>query len=236
MLKRLLNIIVNLIILAAVIAVIIGGVLTVRGYLYYKERIEYKSVSAVSGEIKSDRNFTPIEELPDFYLNAVVSIEDRSFYKHSGISVKSIFRALLTDIKSGAPVQGGSTITQQLAKNELFTQAKNIDRKIAEIFAAFAFERELEKNEILELYVNSIYFGDGFYGIGSAAEGLFGKKPSELTRFECAELAGIPNAPNKYSVKNNPDEAEKRAEEVLSAMLSAGYITESEFDEILAEK
>lgn len=236
MLKRLLNIIVNLIILTAVIALIVCAVFAVRGYGYYKERIEYKSVSAVAGEIRSDRNFTPIEELPDFYLKAVVSIEDRNFYKHSGISVKSIFRALLTDIKSGAPVQGGSTITQQLAKNELFTQAKNIDRKIAEVFAAFAFERELEKNEILELYVNSIYFGDGFSGVGSASEGLFGKKPSELSRFECAELAGIPNAPSKYSVSNNPEEVEKRAEEVLSAMLSAGYITESEFDEIIAEK
>lgn len=236
MFKRLLNIIVNLIILTAVIALIICGVIAVRGYSYYKERIEYKSVSAVAGEIRSDRNYTPIEELPEFYLNAVVSIEDRNFYKHSGINVKSIFRALFANIKSGSAVQGGSTITQQLAKNELFTQEKTVDRKVAEVFAAFAFERELEKNEILELYVNSIYFGDGFYGIGSASEGLFGKKPSELSRFECAELAGIPNAPSKYSVKSNPEEVEKRGKEVLSAMLSAGYITESEFDDIIAEK
>lgn len=236
MLKRLLNILVNLIILSAVILVIVGGILAVRGFMLYKNKTEYKSLAAVAGEIRSEPLFTPTEELPDFYLKAVVAIEDRDFYKHGGIKVSSMLRALIADIRAGAPVQGGSTITQQLAKNELFTQEKTIDRKIAEIFAAFAFEREFEKDEILELYVNSIYFGDGCHGIGAAAEGLFGKKPSELTRFECAELAGIPNAPAKYSVKFSPDEVAERGKEVLTAMLSAGYINEEDYKEILAEK
>lgn len=236
MLKKLLNILMNLIILAAVILLIVCGIFGVRGFLLYKTRIEYKSISAIAGEIKSEPMFTPTEELPDFYLNAVVAIEDRDFYKHGGIKVSSMLRALIIDIKAGAPVQGGSTITQQLAKNELFTQEKTVDRKAAEIFAAFALEREFTKDEILELYVNSIYFGDGYHGIGAASEGLFGKKPSELTRFECAELAGIPNAPSKYSVRFAPDEVEKRGEEVLTAMLSAGYISESDYSEIIAEK
>ncbi len=236
MFKRLLNILMNLIILAAVIMLILLGIVGVRGFMLYKTRTDYRSLSAVAGEIRSEPLFTPTEELPDFYLKAVVAIEDRDFYKHSGIKVTSMLRALIADVKAGAPVQGGSTITQQLAKNELFTQEKTVDRKAAEIFAAFALEREFTKNEILGLYVNSIYFGDGYHGIGAAAEGLFGKKPSELTRFECAELAGIPNAPAKYSVRFAPDEVEKRGEEVLKAMLSAGSITESEYDEILAEK
>lgn len=236
MIKRLLNILVNLIILAAVIMLILLGIVGVRGFMLYKNRIEYKSLSAVAGEIRSEPLFTPTEELPDFYLKAVVAIEDRDFYKHGGIKVTSMFRALITDLRAGAPVQGGSTITQQLAKNELFTQEKTVDRKSAEIFAAFALEHEFSKDEILELYVNSIYFGDGCHGIGAAAKGLFGKKPSELTRFECAELAGIPNAPAKYSVRFAPDEVAQRGEEVLEAMLSAGSITESEYNEILAEK
>lgn len=236
MLKRLLNILMNLIILAAVILVIVCGVIAVRGFSLYKTQTEYKSLSAVAGEIRSEPLFTPTEELPGFYLKAVVAIEDRDFYKHGGIKVTSMLRALIADIKAGAPIQGGSTITQQLAKNELFTQEKTVDRKAAEIFAAFAFEREFSKSEILELYVNSIYFGDGYHGIGAAAEGIFGKKPSELTRFECAELAGIPNAPSKYSVQFAPDEVAKRGEEVLNAMLSAGSITESEYNEVLAEK
>lgn len=236
MLKRILNILVNLIILLTVIAVIIGCVLGVKGFILYKQKVDYRSLSAVSGEIKSNPLFTPTDELPDFYLKAVVAIEDREFYKHGGIRVSSIFRALIANINAGAPVQGGSTITQQLAKNELFTQEKTVDRKVAEIFAAFAFEREFSKDEILELYVNSIYFGDGCSGIGEASEKLFGKKPSELTRLECAELAGIPNAPSKYSVKNAPDEVRKRSEEVLKAMLSAGYINEEDVGEILSEK
>lgn len=236
MFKKLLNILMNLIILAAVIMLILCGIFGVRGFLLYKERVEYKSLSAVAGEIKSEPMFTPTEELPEFYLKAVVAVEDKDFYKHGGIKVSSMLRALMIDIKAGAPVQGGSTITQQLAKNELFTQEKTIDRKAAEIFAAFALEREFTKSEILELYVNSIYFGDGYHGIGAAAEGLFGKKPSELTRFECAELAGIPNAPSKYSVRFAPEEVEKRAEEVLKAMLSAGCINDSDYSEIIAEK
>ena len=216
----------NLIILAAVIMLILLGIVGVRGFMLYKTQTDYKSLSAVAGEIRSEPLFTPTDELPEFYLKAVVAIEDRDFYKHNGIKDTSMLRAYIADVKAGSPVQGGSTITQQRAKNELFTQEKTVDRKAAEIFAAFALEREFSKSEILELYVNSIYFGDGYHGIGAAAEGLFGKEPSELTRFECAELAGIPNAPSKYSVRFAPDEVEKRGEEVLKAMLSAGSITE----------
>lgn len=230
MVKRLLNILVNLIILSAVIMVILGSIIAVRGFMLYKNSLKYKSLAAVAGEIRSEKLYTPTAELPDFYLKAVVAIEDRDFYKHGGIKVSSMLRALIADIKAGAPVQGGSTITQQLAKNQLFTQEKTVDRKIAEIFAAFAIEREFDKEEILELYVNSIYFGDGGCGIGSASEKLFGKPPFKLSRFECAMLAGIPNAPSKYSVTSSPEETEKRGEEVLKAMLSAGYITESELD------
>lgn len=225
--KRILNIIVNLIILSAVIAVILGGILFYRGYSLYKDKIEYKSVSAVAGEIRSDPNYVPISELPDFYLKAVISVEDKSFYKHKGISVKGIARALFYNLKNGSADQGGSTITQQLAKNELFTQEKTLKRKVAEIFAAFEFEKELSKDEILELYVNSICFGNGCFGIGSAAKGIYGKEPLELTEWECAVLAGMPKSPSYYS--SNPDAAEKRGKDVLMEMLRQGEITDEEF-------
>lgn len=116
-------------------------------------------------------------------------------------------------------VEGGSTISQQLMKNEYFTQEKKLERKFAEIFAAWELEREYSKKEIFELYVNTIYFGSGYYGIHDAAEGYFGKEPSELTEYEAIMLAGLPNAPSAYSPDTNPELARQRMKQVLEKMV-----------------
>ena len=125
-------------------------------------------------------------------------------------------------------MEGGSTITQQLAKNLYFTQEKELTRKAAEVFMAFELERNYSKEEILELYVNSIYFGDGYYDVSSASEGYFGKTPEELNDYEATLLAGVPNAPSVYAPTKNPDKAEQRRLQVVNRMIACGYITVAE--------
>ena len=135
---------------------------------------------------------------------------------------------MFNDIKAMAYVEGGSTITQQLAKNLYFTQEKELTRKAAEVFMAFELERNYSKEEILELYVNSIYFGDGYYDVASASEGYFGKTPEELNDYEATLLAGVPNAPSVYAPTKNPDKAEQRRLQVVNRMIACGYITVAE--------
>lgn len=132
-------------------------------------------------------------------------------------------------------MEGGSTITQQLAKNLCFTQEKLLTRKVAEVFAAFALEREYSKEEILELYVNSIYFGNGYYSVREASIGYFQKEPSQMTPSECTMLAGIPNAPSAYALTASPELARERQIQVLRQMVDTGAITQEQADDILAE-
>ncbi|MFR0903577.1 MAG: transglycosylase domain-containing protein, partial [Anaerovoracaceae bacterium] len=124
--------------------------------------------------------------------------------------------------------QGGSTITQQLARNMYFEQNKKLTRKVAEVLVAFEIEKEYDKDEILELYVNTIYFGSGYYNIYDASLGYFGKTPSQLSDYEATMLAGIPNAPSVYDLNVNPDLAEQRRQQVVDCMVDEGYIEEGE--------
>ena len=148
----------------------------------------------MAAEIKSIDHYTTLDSLPQTYIDTVLSVEDKRFYSHVGIDPIAIGRALVNDIKAGAYVEGGSTITQQLAKNQFFTQDKKIVRKIAEMFMAFKIESVLEKDKILELYVNSLFFGNNYYCVGDAAEGYLGKPPSEMHSDQCELLARMPNA------------------------------------------
>ena len=215
------------------IGISIGLLLIGKGYNMYKEVIQETPLEEKVEEIKSKENYTKISELPQMYLNAVISVEDHRFYKHSGIDIIAIGRALINDIKAMDFVEGGSTITQQIAKNEYFTQEKKITRKIAEVFMAFEIEKKYSKDEILELYINTIYFGNGYYNIKDACEGYFGKSLNEMTDGECIMLAGIPNAPSVYNPKENPKLAKERQKQVADKMVEYGYITEEEEEEIL---
>ena len=132
-------------------------------------------------------------------------------------------------------VEGGSTITQQIAKNEYFTQEKKITRKIAEVFMAFEIEKNYNKDEILEMYINTLYFGNGYYNIKDAAKGYFEKDLDELTDGEWIMLAGIPNAPSVYAPNVNPDLAKQRQKQVIEKMIKYEYLTENEADKILEE-
>ena len=164
--------IVRLLLLVVAAAVMAGCVLIGRGYQMYQAVLTQQSLESKVEEIQSDPGYTELSELPEMYLNAVVAVEDHRFEQHFGIDLIAIGRAAWNNLTTWSLREGGSTITQQLAKNMYFTQEKSFIRKIAEMFMAFRLERTYTKDEILELYVNSIYFGDGYYGIGDACDGL----------------------------------------------------------------
>ena len=173
--------------------------------------------------------------MPTIYIDAVISVEDKRFENHCGVDFITISRAVWNDIKAMSFVEGGSTITQQIAKNQYYTQEKKLERKFAEIFTAIELEKYCSKQEIFELYVNTIYFGDGYYGIYDAAKGYFGNEPSELSDYEAILLAGLPNAPSAYSPSTNPELAHSRMKIVLSKMVECDVITQEEAEVILTD-
>lgn len=217
-----------LVLLALGAALVIGGLITFRGYRMYKAALAQQSLAQTVDAIRAQPGYTPLSGLPQIYLNAVIAVEDHRFTQHGGIDPIAITRAAIHDIATRSLDQGGSTITQQVAKNLFFTQEKEFTRKIAEVFMAFALERSYTKGEILELYVNTIYFGDGYYGVAAACAGYFGKTPDQLSDYEATLLAGIPNAPSVYSLSANPDLASQRQAYVVRQMVKYGYLTQEE--------
>ena len=203
------------------------------GYEMYDEAIKNLSIDDMANEVKLKENYTSLEEMPEIYKEAVIAVEDHRFYSHNGIDIFAISRALINDIKAQSFVEGGSTITQQLAKNTYFTQEKKIERKIAELFMAFKLESELTKNEILELYLNTSYFGEGCYTVSEASDMYFDKEPEEMDEYESTLLAGIPNAPSVYAPTRNPDLAKQRQRQVLDKMVEHGKISTENANEIL---
>ncbi|MCM1167936.1 MAG: transglycosylase domain-containing protein [Ruminococcus sp.] len=232
--KKITRVIFSVVGIIAALCAAFVGFFAVKGAVMWNGAKAEKPLDALVAEIRAEEGFVRISELPQFYIDAVISVEDRKFRTHCGINVKSIARALLYDIRTLSFEQGGSTITQQLAKNLWFTQEKRLERKFAEVYAAFALEKALSKDEIFELYVNTIYFGSGCYGIADAAAGYFGKAPSELSEYECAMLAGLPNAPSAYSPDESPELAEQRLRLVLDSMCGNGVITEAKAEEVAA--
>ncbi len=198
----------------------------------YKSAIKETSIKEKFSEIQSQENFATIDEVPDIFIDAIISVEDKRFYRHNGIDLLSIGRAIVTDIRTLDFTEGGSTITQQIAKNEYFTQSKNFYRKVAEIFVARDIEKEYDKNDILEIYINTNFYGSGYYGIYDASMGYYEKEPIELNDYEATLLAGVPNAPSVYSPKVNLNLAERRQDVVLKKMVEAGYLTNKEMIEI----
>lgn len=215
------------------VAISIGLIWVGTGYKMYQDAIKAMPLEKKIANIKEIPNYTKLEELPQMYINAVISVEDHRFYQHGGIDIIAIGRAVINDIKAMSFVEGGSTITQQLAKNVYFTQEKKLERKIAEVFMAFDFEKALEKSEILELYLNTSYFGDGYNTVKEASRGYFGKEPKDLTDGECIMLAGIPNAPSVYAPTKNMDLAKQRQKQVALKMVEYGYLTEKQMEDIL---
>ena len=185
---------------------------------------------AVNARINS-ANYVKLQDIPESLQQAVVAVEDRKFYNHWGFDMEGIFRASLVNLQYGQVREGASTITQQLVKNLFLSQEQTMGRKAEEFVLAMDMELNYSKDEILELYLNTIYFGSGYYGIKEASEGYFGKEPAMLALPESAMLAGIPNAPSLYSPYVDFMLAKKRQFIVLDAMTAAGYLRESVADD-----
>ena len=225
----------KILIIILIILLSFGLIIVGTGYNMYKEAIEKVPLEQKVEEIKEKDNYTTLEEMPDLYKMAVIAVEDHRFYEHGGIDIIAIGRALWNDIKALSFVEGGSTITQQLAKNTYFTQEKELTRKVAEVFMAFEIEQNYDKDEILELYLNTSYFGDGYDTVKEASRGYFKKEPMELTDYEAVMLAGIPNAPSVYAPTKNLELAKQRQKQVLDKLVKYEYISKDKAEEILEE-
>ena len=230
--KKIIKLVVFLIIIITLSASI---PFVVKGYKMYTVALNEVSIEEKKNEIQSKESYTSLSELPQIYKDAVLAVEDHRYYKHGAIDIISIGRAIITDIKAKEFVEGGSTITQQLAKNLYFSQKKEIERKIAEIFMAYEMERTLDKDTILELYLNSSYFGNGYYTVKQASRGYFKKEPKEMTSYEATLLAGIPNAPSVYAPTKNLNLAKQRQKQVINKMVKYKYLTQEEANKFLKE-
>lgn len=177
-----------------------------------------------------------LNEIPDYVPQAFLAIEDRRFYEHEGVDRMAVLRALFANLRAGGTVQGGSTISQQLARNLFLTPKQTINRKLREMVLASRIERRLTKDEILELYMNRVYLGDQAFGIDAASRRFFGKPSSQLTLAEAAMLAGLPKAPSRSAPTESFERATARQHVVLEAMVEAGYITAEQRDQARAEK
>ena len=200
------------------IAIISVAMIAASGHTKYKEAIDTISLSDKINEIRSSDTYVEIDDISETFRDAIVAIEDMRFYDHGAIELKSLLRAILVNLREKEVLQGGSTITQQVAKNLYFDNDQNFIKKIAEMFVAFDLEKNYSKDEILELYVNIIYYGDNNYGIKEASNDYFGVEPIDLDYDQSTLLAGLPQAPSAYSLGENYELAKERQEEVIEAL------------------
>jgi penicillin-binding protein 1A len=181
------------------------------------------------------RILTPFADMPQSLIQAVIAVEDARFFEHPGLDIVGILRAGWTNFRRGGKLEGASTITQQLARSLFLSSERTYGRKIKELILAYKIELILSKEQILEMYLNQIYFGQGAYGVAAAAQTYFGKDLAGLTLAESAMLAGLPKSPNSYSPAKNPERAKRRQEHVLGRMEEAGFITSAEREEAAKE-
>jgi penicillin-binding protein 1A len=196
----------------------------------------YAADGSLLGAIPAERNRQPVTlaQLSEWVPNATIAIEDRRFYDHSGLDYEGIVRAAIRNLEEGEIVQGGSTITQQLVRNLYIGRERSLDRKAKEACLALKLEEEHSKDWILQTYLNQVYFGNHAYGIEAAAQTYFSKPAAKLKLVQAALLVGLPQAPSVYDPFERPDEAVRRRNDVLGAMLSAGYIDAIQYEQAVA--
>lgn len=191
----------------------------------------------VASKVSANKNEgVSIKEVPESLKNAIIAIEDHRFYQHKGVDLIGTSRALIRDLKAGGMVEGGSTITQQLTKNTLLTSQKTLNRKMEEVFLALQIEREYSKPEILQMYLNQIYFGNGAWGLKTAASKYFAKEVKNLSISESALLAGLIKAPSALNPYEHMEKATKRRNLVLTQMQKQGYISSQQYEKARHEK
>ena len=197
--------------------------------------VDGNEIKKLKGE--KDVHYLEYDEIPDAAKLALIAIEDKNFTSHRGIDMEGIARAAVALIRNhGEITQGGSTITQQLARNIFLSFETTYSRKIQEMFIAVALEQKYTKEQIMEFYLNNVYFSNGYYGIESASEAYFNKEASELTISQIAFLCAIPNSPSRYDPYDHPDAAMERRDRILASMYEEGYISKEQYDKSLAEE
>lgn len=195
LIKRLISTAILMITLAAVFSMPIF----LSGYELYKEAVTHTPIDVKIEQLRSDPDFVDFSEIAPYFLSKVIESEDRKFYEHYGINLTSTIRAFIKNVEAGAKVEGGSSITQQLAKNMYFTFEKKYERKVAELLVAFELEKQLEKDEILALYCNIAYFGEGTIGIREATIHYFGVEPIEMTALQAEMLVKTLKSPSVFN-------------------------------------
>jgi penicillin-binding protein 1A len=195
-----------------------------------------RSGKIIAKVFEENREFVPLTKIPQNMRDATIASEDRRFYQHQGVDVRGVARALWRDVVSGRFAEGASTITQQLARNIYLSPERSLNRKIKEAMLAIEIERRYSKDEILQLYLNEIYYGSRAYGVQAAARAYFGKDVSRLTLPECALIAAMPKRPSEYSPYENRDLAKEKRDVVLDLMAQQGYITEDESEKAKAQR
>lgn len=226
---KLLLVIVLLILICAV-------ALTGLGYKEYKSSINETSITTKVNELRAKNNYVTLDNISVNMQNAMVAIEDKRFYSHGAFDLYSLCRAVVVSYVQQTGKQGGSTLTQQLAKNFYYLNNSNGVRKISEAFIAQDIENNYTKKEVLEMYLNIVYFGDDHYGIYEAAKGYFNVLPSQLDVAQAAMIAGMPQAPSIYALSNNNKISYDRQHQVLKCMLDQGYINNNEYQAAVNEK
>ena len=210
-------------------------VLVTCGYLEYRQVLKQMPLEMKIAEIQKDEHYIEIEEISQYLKDATVSTEDKRFYEHDGIDPIAYGRILYVLVTSGQLSGGGSTITQQLAKNMYFTFQPSIIRKFAELFMTVRIESTIEKDEILELYLNIINYGDNNMGIYDASMNYFNKLSSELNFDEATLLAGIPQSPANYQLSNHEEEARIRQKAVINTLIENEYYEPAIMNQLLKE-
>lgn len=212
-----------------------AGRLTIIGYINYNRVIDEIGLESTIENIQGREDYVSVDEVPKTLLNAIVSTEDKRFYSHHGIDYVSLTRAAMTNIRYMSFKTGGSTITQQLAKNLFLSFDKTMERKVTEFFLARKIESLYSKDEIIALYINVINYGDGCFGIARASMHYFEKEPIELTDSEAILLAGLPQSPVNLSLTKYYDNAVIRSEIVIQSMVNNQYLKEKEAVYIISE-
>ena len=207
-----------------------------QGYVRYQREIKAVPLKEKVSSYTDDPDYVSFEDIDDDFVNAVISVEDKRFFSRSGYDFIALCRALYHNFRAGDMIEGGSTITEQIAKNLYFDGYVNgLEEKMGEIFVLFDLEEHFSKKELFALYANMNYYGDGYWGIKDAAMGYYGADCSDLSLGQAAILAGIPNAPAIYQLSTGYEGAKSRQEWVLLTMCNNGYITDAEAESAVAE-
>ena len=228
--------IIRTLIVLILIIITVVTVVILNGYKLYQTTIEKMSLKDKIAYIKSDTNYVSYSDVPDYYINAIIAVEDHRYREHRVVDIISLGRAIVSNIQANGLNEGGSTITQQVAKNLYFmTEDDFVSRKIAEFLVANDLENNYSKDDVLEFYINTIYFGQSCYGIREASKYYYDKEPKDLTLEEATILAGVPNAPSVYNPVDSPELSKNRQQKVVKDMVQYGFLTQDQANSILNE-